>query len=390
MKFLNAGKKLVNLIANILFQKELIEVNDVGFKTVHQVAKFHSLENWLYYAYANRLINVEKESIIKINKDHQQAVIKAAFQDSELELITKSFEKNGIKHLVLKGSVLKYLYPSLDMRSMADLDILIDKKQLKSAKKIMISLGYTINRLGGNHDIYYKKPYMNIELHREMIDESYMMSKYYKNIWDTVKLIPGKNYSYQLSDDDFYIYMIAHTAKHYGHGGTGIRSLIDIWVYLLKKNDALNWEYINNEFIILGIDTFANNIKELATVWFSDKEYNEISTLMEEYIICSGTYGTTENAHISKGFINDDDVHKLRMKKWRYLLRNIFPPYRIMKKTYPKLKYFPLLLPFFWLLRIIKAILKKEHSIKTRIQGITKITSEDIEKMKELKEKTGM
>lgn len=390
MKFLNAGKKLVNLIANILFQKELIEVNDVGFKTVHQVAKFHSLENWLYYAYTNRLINVEKESIIKINKDHQQAVIKAAFQDSELELITKSFEKNGIKHLVLKGSVLKYLYPSLDMRSMADLDILIDKKQLKSAKKIMISLGYTINRLGGNHDIYYKKPYMNIELHREMIDESYMMSKYYKNIWDTVKLIPGKNYSYQLSDDDFYIYMIAHTAKHYGHGGTGIRSLIDIWVYLLKKNDALNWEYINNEFIILGIDTFANNIKELATVWFSDKEYNEISTLMEEYIICSGTYGTTENAHISKGFINDDDVHKLRMKKWRYLLRNIFPPYRIMKKTYPKLKYFPLLLPFFWLLRIIKAIFKKEHSIKTRIQGITKITSEDIEKMKELKEKTGM
>lgn len=390
MKFLNAGKKLVNLIANILFQKELIEVNDVGFKTVHQVAKFHSLENWLYYAYTNRLINVEKESIIKINKDHQQAVIKAAFQDSELELITKSFEKNGIKHLVLKGSVLKYLYPSLDMRSMADLDILIDKKQLKSAKKIMISLGYTINRLGGNHDIYYKKPYMNIELHREMIDESYMMSKYYKNIWDTVKLIPGKNYSYQLSDNDFYIYMIAHTAKHYGHGGTGIRSLIDIWVYLLKKNDALNWEYINNEFIILGIDTFANNIKELATVWFSDKEYNEISTLMEEYIICSGTYGTTENAHISKGFINDDDVHKLRMKKWRYLLRNIFPPYRIMKKTYPKLKYFPLLLPFFWLLRIIKAILKKEHSIKTRIQGITKITSEDIEKMKELKEKTGM
>lgn len=390
MKFLNAGKKLVNLIANILFQKELIEVNDVGFKTVHQVAKFHSLENWLYYAYTNRLINVEKESIIKINKDHQQAVIKAAFQDSELELITKSFEKNGIKHLVLKGSVLKYLYPSLDMRSMADLDILIDKKQLKSAKKIMISLGYTINRLGGNHDIYYKKPYMNIELHREMIDESYMMSKYYKNIWDTVKLIPGKNYSYQLSDNDFYIYMIAHTAKHYGHGGTGIRSLIDIWVYLLKKNDALNWEYINNEFIILGIDTFANNIKELATVWFSDKEYNEISTLMEEYIICSGTYGTTENAHISKGFINDDDVHKLRMKKWRYLLRNIFPPYRIMKKTYPKLKYFPLLLPFFWLLRIIKAILKKEHSIKTRIQGITKITSEDIEKMKELREKTGM
>lgn len=390
MNFLNAGKKLVNLIANILFQKELIEINDVSFKTIYQVAKFHSLENWLYYAFTNQLINIEKESIIKINKDHQQAVIKAAFQDSELELITKSFEQNGIKHLVLKGSVLKYLYPSLDMRSMADLDILIDKKQLKSAKKIMISLGYTINRLGGNHDIYYKKPYMNIELHREMIDESYMMSKYYKNIWDKVKLIPGRNYSFQLSDDDFYVYMIAHTAKHYGHGGTGIRSLIDIWVYLLKNNSNLNWEYINNEFAILGIDAFADNIKQLAAVWFGNESYNEISTIMEEYIICSGTYGTTENAHISKGFIHDDETHKLKTKKWRYLLSNIFPPYRIMKKSYPMLKYFPPFLPFFWLLRIFKAIFKKNISVKKRIQDVTNITYEDIEKMREIKEKTGM
>lgn len=390
MNFLNAGKKLVNLIANILFQKELIEINDVSFKTIYQVAKFHSLENWLYYAFTNQLINIEKESIIKINKDHQQAVIKAAFQDSELELITKSFEKNGIKHLVLKGSVLKYLYPSLDMRSMADLDILIDKKQLKSAKKIMISLGYTINRLGGNHDIYYKKPYMNIELHREMIDESYMMSKYYKNIWDKVKLIPGRNYSFQLSDDDFYVYMIAHTAKHYGHGGTGIRSLIDIWVYLLKNNSNLNWEYINNEFAILGIDAFADNIKQLAAVWFGNESYNEISTIMEEYIICSGTYGTTENAYISKGFIHDDETHKLKTKKWRYLLSNIFPPYRIMKKSYPMLKYFPPFLPFFWLLRIFKAIFKKNISVKKRIQDVTNITYEDIEKMREIKEKTGM
>jgi hypothetical protein len=385
------GKILVQLIAAIINLQPLT-VDEFDFVTLFRIAQFHSLENMIYYAIKRGLIKVSDDILFKINKIHDTQVFKAALQDSELEAIVIKLDKANIKHMPLKGSIIKNLYPSIDMRSMADLDILIEKGRLKEVTPIMKDLGYTVKSLSGNHDVYLKLPFMNIEMHRKMIDESYEMSKYYKSIWDKVELVEGKNNQYCLNDNDFYIYMIAHCAKHYKHAGTGIRSVLDIYVYLHHKNHLLAWDYINQELNKLKILLFANNIKQLAYIWFGNEKTSNVFEIMSDYIINSGTYGTSLNSYIIKGFMDSDLTNEkgLNKRKLRYLLSRAFPGYKIMKRMYPSLKYFFFLLPVYWILRLIKAIIIKRKNIKGQINQISSIKQADINQIKKVKKETGL
>lgn len=47
------------------------------------------------------------------------------------------------------------------------------------------------------------------------------------------------SFEYSFTPEDCYIYLIAHEYKHYNYGGTGLRSLVDIYVYLREWKDML-------------------------------------------------------------------------------------------------------------------------------------------------------
>lgn len=369
------GLGLIAIISTVLNNQKRVSFDDLDFTKLFQLAKFHSVENFLYYGLH---VNDQKNQQILV-KEHQSSVLKSAYQDAEQEQISNLLEENKIKHLFLKGSVLKTLYPSLDLRSMADLDILVDKNSLKSLTPLMKKIGYQVERLGGNHDVYYKPPFMNIEFHRQMIDESYAMSRYYQNIWDKVQLVANKNYAYELNKDDFYIYMIAHAAKHYQNGGTGIRSVIDVYIYLQQFKSQLNWDYLEKEFRKLKIFEFAENLQKLSQVWFSNEVADESINLIGDYIINSGTYGTFAHSMMLK-----------ESNKRHMIFKRAFPGYKTMVKLFPILKYIPILLPFFWIFRLFKAIIIKPKTIKQQMSIIKNINSDDVKKIDELKSKSGI
>ncbi|MDD2235026.1 MAG: nucleotidyltransferase family protein, partial [Desulfitobacteriaceae bacterium] len=98
--------------------------------------------------------------------------------------------------------------------------------------------------LGGNHDIYYKKPFLNIEMHRRLISVESPYSDYLNKTWYRAKLKDSCKYTYELSLEDFYIYLLIHLSKHYAGGGTGIRSFLDIWLYHRRYAKEMNWNYL--------------------------------------------------------------------------------------------------------------------------------------------------
>ena len=63
--------------------------------------------------------------------------------------------------------------------------------------------------------------------------------EYYK---DDEKRLLGDGYEKHLSPEDFYLYVAAREYKHYSVGGTGLRSLVDTYVYLQKE--FLNMTYV--------------------------------------------------------------------------------------------------------------------------------------------------
>ena len=48
----------------------------------------------------------------------------------------------------------------------------------------------------------------------------------------------------RFSPEDFYIYLIAHEYRHFSHSGTGLRSLLDVYLFWKKHGEQLDGEYI--------------------------------------------------------------------------------------------------------------------------------------------------
>jgi hypothetical protein len=357
----------------------------VEFKEVLPLFKFHSLENILYYASELGLINLSNEEKLKLTKIHQTAIYKTAFQEAELLQISEAFTNAKIPFLPLKGSIIKHLYPKIDMRSMADLDILVEKKNLRKVTPLLINLGYELISKGGNHDVYHKQPFMNIEIHRHMIDESYQLANYYEDIWK--KVIPKdiKTTQLVLSSEDFYLFLIAHSAKHYGTGGTGIRSVLDIYIFL-KHFPALNNDYLKRELVKMGLVNFERHFRTLAHGWFEDIPLSEEELELEDYLIKSGVYGTTSHAVISRLSL-EDETKSLRYRKWKFIWLRAFPSFRTMKRIFPSLRYLPFMVPLYYLIRIMKAIYK--GSAKKQIFELKQVKEEDIKTQHSIKEKTG-
>lgn len=383
------SKYLIKLLSSV--QKNLIPPNpdaDVDFYKLYELASFHCVNNTIYYG----IIMLPKEFLehnaIKLFKEScfKGSLIELT-QKQETEKILCMFEENKIKCMPLKGYVIRSYYRSADMRSMGDIDILADEKDLHKAKEIMFKLGYCLKQEGINHDVYYKPPLVYIELHRALIGSSEKKLKsHFKTGWQYSKLKENSKYIYKMSNEDYYVYMIAHLAKHFKRGGAGIRFIMDIWVYNNYFKDKLDWEYINEEFRKSELLTFSNNIKQLSKVWFDDADSNELLDEMSEYIISNGTFGTTKNATasmISKG-------NGYEKEKIKYLLYLVFPSYERMVCLFPRLKRFPFLLPVYWLIRGIIRLFFRKKKVFEYLFAAKSVSKKEVNDMKSFLCRSGL
>ena len=297
-----------------------------------------------------------------------EIVLQSAAKEARVEVETielaDAFEKNNIPHMLLKGSVIKNYYPQPDMRSMCDVDILVGK-HLDEAMEVMQAHGFELRSRGFLHDCYFKKPFINVELHSSLFDEELtQLYDYFKIGFERAQLKEGFSSKYELSKEDFYIFILTHLAKHFKRTGTGIRSVADIYVYLVN-NPNLNFEYVNTELEKIGLRRFSEKIKCVAFSWFSDGNINS-EDAVENYIITSGTYGSNLNLELNR-FLQNDNGKSYTANKIKYIFNVAFPNMSYMCARYPQLKKRPVLLPFYWIKRIVHTIFKSNGSIKYRL-----------------------
>lgn len=307
-----------------------------------------------------------------------QSLAKEARLEVEVSELIDCFEKNGIEHMLLKGFVIKNFYPQPDMRSMCDVDILVGTK-LDSAMQVLFQHGYKLKERDNLHDCYFKKPFINIELHSSLMDEELAdLYKYFRTGFEKAEKLSGFNFRYILQKEDFYIYMLAHLAKHFRRTGSGVRSVADVYVFLLSNPD-LDFDYIDSEFEKLGLLMFSRRIRSVAFKWFSRGvvDYNDP---VEEYILSSGTYGSLLNLELNRFLQDNDDNGNFRFKKFLYFKSVVFPDYEYMVARYPQLKTKKFLLPFFWIKRIVYTIFKRKENIRYRLKGVSESKESQREK----------
>ena len=372
-------KSFIDLIVQFVTNEKIVDdLSEIEVINIIKFAEYHSVEKIIYSSLKSIGIIIP-EDFEKLNKVLLQ---KAIVQDCELESISNSFNEHNIYHLPLKGSLLKTYYPSFEYRSMADIDFFVKKNDLKKIKKVLINLGYKLENEGGTHDVYLKPPFMNIEIHRNMLDVEFDNYNYYSDIWK--KVITKNEYMLELSNEDFYIYNIIHAGKHFSFGGTGVKILIDIY-YLLKKFPNLDFAYIEKELKKINLHTFGNCLVNLSKKIFSKEKLTEDEELVLDYILDSGTYGNLNNSSIL-GIIKNQDENE-KQGKIKFVLKRIFPAFKVLKQKYPILEKYPFLVPYYWLKRLCAVIFNKKRR-EGYLKGISNSNQDKVEKIKRIKEIT--
>ncbi|MBQ8782914.1 MAG: nucleotidyltransferase family protein [Clostridia bacterium] len=323
-------------------------------------------------AYGINALDLQLPDDIKayFNEVVYQSLAKEARLEVEISELTESFEKNKIPHMLLKGSVIKNYYPQPDMRSMCDVDILVGNN-LNEAMSITCSHGFQLKARDNLHDCYFKKPFINLELHSSLFDEELTdLYSYFKIGFERANLLEDCKYRYTLLKEDFYIFMLAHFAKHFKRTGVGIRSVADVYVFL-KNNPSIDFGYIEEETEKIGLLKFAQRIQNIAISWFDEGIVNTDDSV-QEYIISSGAYGSTMNLELNRFLQNKNNRENYTVKKLKYYINVILPDFKYMCARYPQLEKRRYLLPFYWIKRIFYTFIKSKGSISYRLGRVSK------------------
>ncbi|MBQ4137054.1 MAG: hypothetical protein IJD67_02990, partial [Clostridia bacterium] len=188
-------------------------------------------------------------------------------------------------------------------------------------------------------------------LHRTLIeaDEFLAFEKVLSEVWEHTEKEDGYEYSLLLSDEMFYYYHVAHMAKHYMHGGCGIRPFMDM--FLLRTSDVSTEEKRKKLLEDGGLLRFAETAEALSCVWFGDDTHTDLTKAMEEYIVGAGVYGTQENYVAIQ--------QSRRGNRFKYVLSRIWLPYDRLRHYYPSLNGKKIFLPFYEFRRWMRLIFSK-------------------------------
>ena len=359
---------------------------------VYKTARRHSVAGMADYG-LERLAE-EEQPPQEVRQAFRQArltgIAKEATQHVTVTELLKTLDGRGIRALPLKGFVLKYAYPRPDMRLMADVDILVDDANTRAVGKILTDRGFSCEHTGGNHDVYHRRPYMNLEIHRNILPEQYAFGGYFDQIFDRAVLKEGTQCIYAMTPEDFYLYMVAHLTKHYAQGGTGIRSIMDLWVFQRFYQDTADWAAIGAGLEAMGLKAFGDNLLRLAGVWFDGRPGNELTDEMGRFILGNGTYGTTQNMELSAFSKVYDAQEDFASVQCRYLWRTLFPAMDHMRQVFPWVEGRPALLPAAWVMRGVRAMVKRPKRTLHRVRAVQNTSEEEVARARGFYERSGL
>lgn len=328
----------------------------------------------------------ERAAIAKVKEKFDEQIFTAVYRyeniNYELEQICKTLEEAKIPFIPLKGSVIRKYYPEPWMRTSCDIDVLVHENDIEKAMSFLVKKSGAACKTKGSHDVGLFLNSVHIELHYSLI-ESDVVGKAdipLQNVWNYAQQIEQTS-QYTLNEEMFYYYHIAHMAKHFIHGGCGIRPFIDLWLY--NRVNTGNTDKRNELLLEGGLVKFSGKTEKLSSVWVEGKKHDITTQEMEGFILRGGVYGTFDNSVIIQ--------QSKKRGKFYYVLSRIFLPYKTLTKYYPKLKRRKWLLPFYEVKRWLEILFSKriKHGIREFSIG-NDIKKEEYEETQHMIETLGL
>lgn len=341
---------------------------DFLWEEYYQWCRKNSVAGIVWYALAELSEQIPPEICQKFSGEQAKGIFVDMKQQAEIAVFFAELDKEKLPYMPLKGYFLKQRYPSPDMRYMCDLDVLIRMERHAEYEEILKRLGYTFLTESPHELVYQKPPLMNVELHKSIVpDYETEYYAYYQDGWSFARSCPDSS-CFVLGEEDFFIFLIIHLAKHYRHEGIGIRHFIDIYLLQSQLGENFDHNYFQKQLSELRMTEFYQSVCELLAVWFEHAPATEKTEMMTRYIIQSGTNGElqTRNAHLN--FYEQETGQSQKMIILKKNLRLMFPTLKQLKKSFPVLEKYPFLYPVLSIYRLFRGVTFRQERAKEMLK----------------------
>ena len=277
--------------------------------------------------------------------DVRQNFLHDLLQRQAHQSIQAALREAGIRFLPLKGVALKDLYPSPFHRAMADLDYFLPDWNQAAVSGAIAKLGFTFSGDEPCHLHFTNPNGLHVEMHRTFVPSGHP----FKSLFDYLeRAARGDGAALAWSREDETLYLVLHLAKHFVSAGVGVRQVVDL--YLFQEMYAPDEGYIREMLTRFGLYPFYTHVQALIGRWFrSSGVPDEKTDEMARIVLSSGSYGT-KAVLIRRMF---RDMIGARNSRAFYLLKRMFPSSEHMRLLYPPLKRHGVLLPVFWVWRLL-------------------------------------
>lgn len=352
------------------------------FEALLGIAREHNMTNILWYALRKNR-SVPTHIVTELQSSHNMLLFKCANQKMTRGELEGLLSSAGIKHMFLKGADVAQLYPSEDMREMADIDVYADLDSHENVKEVLLQAGYSFEGHKGHHDVFHRDPFISVEVHESVLDKQREtgLDAYFASPWE---LAQGSGFEYRFDPSDNYIFLMGHLFGHFHQGGVGVRFFADMALYMKKYGDELDWVKIDSVFERFGLSEVMHNLKALALHWFGDEPESGLLDEMGEYVFESGSYGKT--AHMVMYLANEDGKNSFSAA----VKRKLFISPAEMRRRSRAVDRCPLLLPFAYLVRAVKIVFTRFREFRAWMCGVKAADSEAVKKYKEMMRRFGV
>ena len=403
----NTLHTLIEIIKSILHGSDISSIKPVSveFQTLYIIAKQNSVANTIADVICS-WEDVPEDIKDKFRQQKSMIMAQQALSHNALQELFDSLDEHHIHGIFLKGTLLRNLYSNPFLRSMSDVDVYAEESDMDAIYSLMVDAGYEPGTIGsGNHYEYSKYRMVKIEYHPELVTlsgeygQKVFAKKHpkaetiaaYMDIWSYTLPIDGHEYARQLTPEYHYLYVIMHMMGHFLTAGTGIRSIMDVWVMNNHYADIWDRQLVEQLLEDFGLRSFERYALALADKWFDlgDISYlpktgeidSETLNQFEDYILGSGTYGNVEQS-VSRQMNHQTGT----TSKLKYLSSRFFLPYDQMKKIYPVLEKYPVVLPAMWVRRVVDMFHTRGQYTKHKLKAVTNPDKEKVEKQRKLME----
>lgn len=340
-------------------------------KQLMEMAKEQHMLSMVYDVVAHLQWNEACKKVIDSYK--KQAVLFMMEQTRRTKMFLEIYNvllEHDIKPVVVKGIVLRSMYPKPDCRYSNDEDLLIDKDDFWRCHNILLNEGYRCEIDVDCFDknvIPYEVAYFNtktkvrMEIHTELLPEEHrafkgLNKKFNNSIYNAQQVNVGMGTVWTLNNTDHFLFLLSHSYKHFIYCGFGIRQLCDLLLMAEKCSDTIDWDYIENTVRENRIDKFLVNLMDIGEKYigfdcnFIPLKYDiqpDSENLLDD-MFDAGVFGKSSMGRIHSANITMDAVDKSFANKTARIsiINALFPSKSYMKQNFSYLKKKKYLLPF--------------------------------------------